>query len=180
MFQRNQKKDRKGERQWLLLPNKKKRTPLSHKLIKLQRTETNPSVVTKVGTASEPPPTVVSPLSAPNLNSLLTGHVRQEGETLYGTNSTATATVTETQAKDTVKSPKKKKSKKVKSTSKEDKSTKRDHSGSVLKKSTFATSTLNPSTPAKEYNHKRVFYKAGLELVGEDKYDAHVKQIGNL
>ncbi len=97
---------------------------------------------------------------------------------MLATNTTTTAMVTETQAKDTVKSPKKKKSKKVKSTSKEDKSTKRDRSGSVLKKSTFATSTLNASTPAKEYNHKRVFYEA--ELKGEDKYGAYVKQVGNL
>ncbi len=150
-----------------------------HMLIELLRIETNPSMVIKVGTASEPPPTVVSPPSAPNLNSLLTGHVNQEGETLLATNSTTTAMVTETQAKDTVKSLKKKKSKKVKSTSKEDKSTKPDRSGSVLKKSTFATSTLNASTPAKEYNHKRVFYKAGLELKGEDKYGAYVNLLGN-
>ncbi len=77
-------------------------------------------MVTKVGMASEPPPTVVSPPSSPNLNSLLTGHVGQEGKTLLATDTTMTATVTETQAKDTVKSPKKKKFKKVKSTSKED------------------------------------------------------------
>jgi hypothetical protein len=129
---------------------------------------------------SKLPPMVVSPPSALNLNSLLTGHVGQEGGTLLATNTTMTALVTETQAKDTVKSPKKKKSKNVKSASKEDKSTKRDHSGSVLKNSTFATSTPNASTSAKEYNHERVFYKAGLELKGEDKYGAYVKQIGNL
>jgi hypothetical protein len=131
--------------------------------------------------ASKLPPTVVVfPPSALNLNSLLTGHVGQEGGTLLATNTTTTAMVTEMQAKDTVKSPKKKKSKKVKSTSKEDKSTKRDRSGSVLKKSTFATSTPNASTSAKEYNHKHMFYKAGLELKGEDKYGAYVKQIRNL
>jgi hypothetical protein len=66
-----------------------------------------------VGTASKPPPSVVSPPSALNLNSLLTGHVGQEGGTLLATNTTTTATITERQAKDTVKSPKKKKSKKL-------------------------------------------------------------------
>ncbi len=79
-----------------------------------------------------------------------------------------------------MKSPKKKKSRKIKSTSKEDKSTKCDRSGSVLKNRTFAMSTPNASTSAKEHNHKRVFYEAGLELKGEDKYGAYVKQIGNL
>jgi hypothetical protein len=133
-----------------------------------------------VGTDSKLPPTVASLPSAPNLNSLLTSHVGQEGGTLLATDTTTTAPVTETQAKDTVKSPKKKKSKKVKSTSKEDKSTKHDHSGSVLKNSTFAMSTPNASTSAKEYNHKCMFYEAGLELKGEDKYGAYVKKIGYL
>jgi hypothetical protein len=103
-------------------PPPKKDAAEKHKLNEPQRTETNPSTVTKVGTDSKLPPTVVSPPSALYLNSLLTGHVGQEGGTLVATNTTnttMTATVTETQAKDTVKSPKKKKSKKVKSTSKE-------------------------------------------------------------
>jgi hypothetical protein len=137
-------------------------------------------MVTKVGTDSKLPPTVVFPPSALYLNSLLTGHVGQKGGTLLATNTTMTALVTETQAEDTVKSPKKKKSKKVKSTSKENKSTKCDRSGSVLKNSTFATSTPNASTSAEEYNHECMFYKAGLELKGEDKYGAYVKQIRNL
>jgi hypothetical protein len=41
-------------------------------------------------------------------------------------------------------------------------------------------STPNASTSAKEHNHKRIFYETGLELKGEDKYGAYVKQIGNL
>jgi hypothetical protein len=32
----------------------------------------------------------------------------------------------------------------------------------------------------KEYLHNIVFYKAGLELKGEDKYGVYVKQIKNL
>jgi hypothetical protein len=66
-----------------------------------------------VGTASEPPPIVVSPPSAPNLNSLLTGHGGQEGATLLTTQTTMTPTATDTQADNTDKSPKKKKSKKL-------------------------------------------------------------------
>jgi hypothetical protein len=132
-----------------------------------------------VGTASEPPSTVVSPPSAPNLNSLLTGHAGQEGETLLTTKTTMTAMAADTQAEDTVKSPKKKKSKKVKS-SKEDKSTKHDRSDSILKQSSFTMTTPNAPPSAKEYRYKHVFYKAGLELRGEDKYGTYVKQIGNL
>jgi hypothetical protein len=36
------------------------------------------------------------------------------------------------------------------------------------------------SPPATKYKYARDFYKAGLELKGEDKYGAYVKQIGNL
>ncbi len=102
-------------------PQKEKDATEKHKLIELWRTETNSSRVTKVGAAYKPPPTVVSPPSALNLNSLLTSHVGQERGTLLATDTNKTAMVTEMQAKDTVKSPKKKKSKKVMSTSKEDK-----------------------------------------------------------
>ncbi len=35
-------------------------------------------------------------------------------------------------------------------------------------------------TPTKEFKHERVFYEAGLELKGEDKYGIYVKQIMNL
>jgi hypothetical protein len=37
-----------------------------------------------------------------------------------------------------------------------------------------------PPPSAKEYRYKHVFYKAGLELKGEDKYGTYVKRIGNL
>jgi hypothetical protein len=176
----DEKRQKEEEAMAAATPKKEKEAAEKHKLNELRRTETNPSMITKVGRDSKLPPTVVSPPSAVNLNSLLTSHVGQEGGTLLATDTTPTTMVTEMQAKDTVKSPKKKKSKKVKSTSKEDKSTKRDRSGSVLKNSTFATSTPNAPTSTKEYNHKHVFYGAGLELKGEDKYGTYVKQIGNL
>jgi hypothetical protein len=38
---------------------------------------------------------------------------------------------------------------------------------------------VNAPPSAKEYRYKRVFYEAGLELKGEDKYGTYVKQIGN-
>jgi hypothetical protein len=118
------KKRQKEEEAMAAATQKKgKEAAEKHKLNELRMTETNPSMVTKVGTGSKLPPTVVSPPLALNLNSLLTGHVGQEGGTLLATDTTTTALVTETQAKDTVKSPKEKKSNKVKSTSKEDKST---------------------------------------------------------
>jgi hypothetical protein len=117
-FKADKKRQKEEEAMAAAIPPPKKEAAEKHKLNELRRTETNPSMVTKVGTASKLPPTVVSPPSALNLNSLLTSHVGQEGGTLLATNTTTTTMVTETQAKDTVKSPKKKKSKKVKSTSK--------------------------------------------------------------
>jgi hypothetical protein len=131
----------------------------------------------------EPLPTVVSPPSAPNLTSLLAGHVGQEVGTQVADGTIATDmdinTQDDEQVNDNVKSPKKKKSKKVKST-KEDKSSKRDRSGTTLKISSFATPPLAAKPSAKEYKFERVFYEAGLELKGEDKYSAYVKHIGTL
>ena len=59
---------------------------------------------------------------------------------------------------------------------------KRNRSGSSLKKSSFATPVIATTTTssAKEYKYEHVFYEAGLELKGEDKYRAYVKHIGNL
>jgi hypothetical protein len=37
-----------------------------------------------------------------------------------------------------------------------------------------------PRPPAPAYKYKQVFYEAGLELKGEDKYGAYIKQIENL
>jgi hypothetical protein len=51
----------------------------------------------------------------------------------------------------------------------------------ALKKGSFATVTPAITTPpANKYKYERVFYEAGLELKGEDKYGAYVKQIRNL
>jgi len=83
------------------------------------------------------------------------------------------------QVEDSAKSPKKKKSKKVKST-KEDTLTKRDRSGSSLKKSSFAMQPVAATSSVKDYKFERVFYEAGLKLKGEEKYSAYVKHIGNL
>jgi hypothetical protein len=125
-----------------------------------------------------PLPSVVSPPSAPNLTSLLTGHVGQEVGNLASLDMDINTQDVE-QVEDSAKSPKKKKSKKVMST-KEDTSTKRDRSGSSLKKSSFATQPVAATSSVKDYKFERVFYEAGLELKGEDKYSAYVKHIGNL
>jgi hypothetical protein len=58
-------------------------------------------------------PSVVSPPCAPNLNVLFTGHVGQDGDTLTATKPITNDTGIELQAKDTVKSPMKKKLKKL-------------------------------------------------------------------
>ena len=128
---------------------------------------------------------VVSPPLAPNLTSLLTGHTGQEvgpqaideGTALDKNNHSQE----NEQVEDNLKSPIKKKSKKSKTTT-DDKPAKHDRSGSSLKKSSYANATkvvgTTPST--KDYNFERVFYEAELELKGEDKYSAYVKNIGNL
>jgi hypothetical protein len=129
-------------------------------------------------------PSVVSPPSAPNLTSLLTGHIGQEVGTQADNNGMATVTVGNTQVDvhgdDNVKSPTKKKRRKKTKSTKEDKSTKRDRSSSSLKKSSFATPVIATASSAKEYKFERVFYNAGLELKGNNKYSAYVKHIGNL
>ncbi len=143
----------------------------------------NLSAAADMNLPQEPLPTVVSPPSAPNLTSLLTGHVGQEVGTQAADNTTAKdmdiITQDDKQVDDNVKSPKKKKSKNVKFT-KEDKSSKCDRSCTTLKISSFAKPTLAAKPSAKENNFERVFYEAGLELKGEDKYSAYIKQIGTL
>jgi hypothetical protein len=57
---------------------------------------------------------------------------------------------------------------------------KRDRSSTTLKTSSFAKLTLTAKPSAKEYNFERVFYEAGLELKGDNKYSAYVKHIGTL
>ena len=46
--------------------------------------------------------------------------------------------------------------------------------------SSFATPAVAATSSAKDYNFERVFYKAGLELKGNDKYSVYVKHIGHL
>jgi hypothetical protein len=128
---------------------------------------------------------VVSPPSAPNLTLLFSGHTGQEegSQTTDKDNTTdETSQPNENdQADNMAKAPCKKKPKNLK-TRKEDTTTKRNRSGSSLKKSSYANPTLTVGTTpsTKEYNFERVFYEAGLELKGEDKYSAYVKNIGNL
>jgi hypothetical protein len=88
-------------------------------------------------------------------------------------------TAADTVADEIGKSPKKEKSKKSKS-NKEDNVSKRDRSGSALKKSSFPTSTPAVAPSAIEYKYEGVFYEAGMELKGEDKHGVYVKQIRNL
>ncbi len=63
---------------------------------------------------------------------------------------------------------------------KDDAATKKERRSSALKQGSVAVPlpTLRPPAPA--YKYERVFYEAGLELKGEDKYSAYVKQIGSL
>jgi hypothetical protein len=42
------------------------------------------------------------------------------------------------------------------------------------------TQAMAATSSAKDYKFERVFYEAGLELKGKDKYSAYVKHIGNL
>jgi hypothetical protein len=127
------------------------------------------------------PPSVVSPPSVSNLNSLLTGYIgrvtkrsQEDGTTLNAMGNNI--------INDTSKPPKQKKPKKSKSSkdNKEDGATKREQRGSALKQSSVAVATPTPHPPAPAYKYEQVFYEAGLELKGEDEYGAYVKQIGNL
>jgi hypothetical protein len=100
--------------------------------------EDNLNVAVDTNPAHVPLPLVVSPPSAPNLTSLLTGHMGQEVGEQAANNGIAmdkgSNTQEDEQVDDSVKSPKKKKPEKIKST-KEDIS---NRSGSSLKKSSFA------------------------------------------
>jgi hypothetical protein len=125
---------------------------------------------------------VVSPPSALNLNSLLTGHISQESERGQEDGIASKAMEVDL-TNNTGKPPKKKESKKSKISKegKKDNANKRDQHGSVLKKGNFATVTPAITTPpANEYKYEQVFYEAGSELKGEDKYGAYAKQTGKL
>jgi len=79
--------------------------------------EDNLNVVVDTNPPHVPLPSVVSPPSAPNLTALLTGHIGQEVGTQAADNGSATDkgsnTQEDEQVDDNVKSPKKKKSKKL-------------------------------------------------------------------
>ena len=107
-----------------------------------------------------PLPLVVSPPSAPNLTSLLTGHVGQEVGNKASSDMDINTQDVE-QVEDSAKSHKKKKTKKVKST-KEDTSTKRNRSSLSLKKTSSATQSVAATSSTKDYKFERVFYEAGL------------------
>jgi hypothetical protein len=119
----------------------------------------NSTATVEVNPPPVPLPSVVSPPSAPNLTSLLTGHVGQD----VGNRASSEIDIRfqdVEQVDDGIKSPKKKKSKNVKS-SKEDTSAKRDRSGSSLRKSSFAKQPVAATSSAKDYKFERVFYEAG-------------------
>jgi hypothetical protein len=150
-------------------------------------THQQPAVHQVIDTPSITPPLeaphtlVVSPPSATNLNSLLSGHVGQEGSGVDADTSTITTDSKATKEKSASSTKKKKKKSKDKTLS--NSSSKRNSSGSVLKQGRFATvAAPTAALPAssKVFVHERVYYEAGLELKGKDKYAAYVKQIGLL
>jgi hypothetical protein len=62
-------------------------------------------------------------------------------------------------------------------------SSKCNSSGSVLKQGRFLTAaapTAAPAAPTKVFDYERVYYEAGLELKGDNKYATYVKQKGLL
>jgi hypothetical protein len=127
-------------------------------------------------------PLVVSPPSALNLNSLLTGHIGEESERAQE-DGIASKAMEADSANDTCKPSKKKESKKSKISKegKKDNVNKRDRHSLALKKGSFATVTPSiTAPPANKYKCEWGFYEARLEHKGEGKYGAYVKQIGNL
>jgi hypothetical protein len=52
-------------------------------------------------------------------------------------------------------------------------------SSSQPTKKILATQARATTSFAKDYKFEQVFYEAGLELKGEDKYSAYIKHIGN-
>ncbi len=125
--------------------------------------------------------TVVSPLPALNLNTLLTGHVGQD------TNGTKKDGAALTAMDDKVsgengKPPKQKKirNSKLNKEEKDDAATKKEHHSLALKQGSVAIPLPTLCPPAPAYKYEQVFYEVGLELKGEDKYGAYLKQIGSL
>jgi hypothetical protein len=126
-------------------------------------------------------PTVVSPPPASNLNTLLTGHVGQDTNRTKEDGAALTA-MDDKVSGENGKPPKQKKIRKLKlnEEEKDDAAAKKERHSSALKQGSVAVPlpTLRPPAPA--YKYERVFYKVGLELKGENKYGAYIKQIGSL
>jgi hypothetical protein len=125
-------------------------------------------------------PTVVSPPPAFNLNTLLTGHVGQTNRTKE--DGVALTAMDNKVSGENGKPPKQKKIRKSKlnKEEKDDAATKKECCSLALKQGSIAVPlpTLRPPAPA--YKYEQLFYKVGLELKGEDKYGAYIKQIGSL
>ncbi len=125
-------------------------------------------------------PMVVSPPPASNLNTLLTGHVGQDTDRTKE-DGVALTTMDDKVSGENSKPQKQKKLRKLKlnKEEKDDATTKKERRSSALKQGSVAIPlpTLRPPAPA--YKYEQVFYEAGLELKGEDKYGAYVKQIGS-
>jgi hypothetical protein len=98
--------------------NKEQEAKEKYKQDKVQKAAASLQMAVKAQTVvSEPlPPSVVSPPSAPNLTSLLTGHVGQDRETSPAPDISTKVAKPEQQADDAGKSPTKKKTKKSKPT----------------------------------------------------------------
>jgi hypothetical protein len=131
-------------------------------------THQQPAVHQVINTPSITPPLeaphtlVVSPPSATNLNSLLSGHVGQEDLGVDADTSTITKDSEATKEKSA--SSTKKKMKKSKAKTLSNISFKCNSSGSVLKQGRFVTvvaPTAAPPASSKVFVHERVYYEAG-------------------
>ncbi len=104
---------------------------------------------------ANPTTSVASPPSVANLNSLLSGHVGQEGSGADANTSTITTDSDADKEKST--STAKKKPKKSKDKTSSNSSSKRDSSGLVLKQGRFATAAAlqtTPLMPSKVFAHE--------------------------
>jgi hypothetical protein len=125
---------------------------------------------------------VVSPPSASNLTSLLTGHVGQDADGSKTEEEPVLDVMDDDARVETGKPKKQKKTKKTKPNKdvKDNVAVKKNRRSLVVKQGSVAVPPSTPCPPDQAYKYKRVFNEAGLELKGEDKYGAYVKQIGNL
>jgi hypothetical protein len=118
-------------------------------------------------------PMVVSPPPTLNITTLLTGHVGQDTDGKKEDGAALTAMDDKVSGENGKPSKQKKiRKSKLNKEEKDDARTKKERRSSALKQGNVAIPlpTLRPPAPA--YKYERVFYKAGLELKGEDKYGA--------